>query len=105
MVAGLQTRQALAKRSLTRMTQARNALRMEDKIRRLCTELLIKTDDEVRPILVELREALHLHIERLSERFGTYPLLVERRARNDIPPTNEKPEENRAETNFTSGSI
>ena len=59
-------------------------LRMEDRIRRLCSELLATADDEeLRPILVELREALHQHIGRLRERFGSYPFLVERRTRND----------------------
>lgn len=66
-------------------------LRMEDKIRRLCLELLAKKgDEEVRPILAELREALHLHIERMRERFGAYPFLVERRTRNDSPPVNKQ---------------
>jgi hypothetical protein len=66
-------------------------LRMEDRIRRLCLELLSKKgDEEVRPILVELREALHLHIERMRERFGAYPFLVERRTRNYSPPVNKQ---------------
>jgi len=61
-------------------------LRMEDKIRRLCAELVATTDDaEVRQRLVELRKALHQHIERLRERFASYPVLVERRAGNKIP--------------------
>jgi hypothetical protein len=71
--------------------------RMEDKIRRLCAELLAKnSDEEVRPILVELREALHLHIERMRERFGACPFLVERRARNDIPPVNKQDQDDMA---------
>ncbi len=66
-------------------------LRMEDRIRRLCLELLAKkSDEEVRPILIELREALHLHIERMRERFGAYPFLVERRTRNYSPPVNKQ---------------
>lgn len=61
-------------------------LRMEDRIRRLCSELLAKKDDEeIRPILIELRDALHLHIERMRERFRSYPFLVERRAQSDRP--------------------
>lgn len=73
-------------------------LRLEDRIRRLCSELLTKKDDEeVGPILVELRHALHQHIERLRERFGTYPLLVERRARNDIPSVNKQDQEDAAQ--------
>jgi hypothetical protein len=66
-------------------------LRMEDRIRRLCSELLAKKgDEEVRLILAELREALHLHIERIRERFGAYPFLVERRTRNYSPPGNKQ---------------
>ncbi|HEY3974948.1 MAG TPA: hypothetical protein VGM18_18220 [Candidatus Sulfotelmatobacter sp.] len=67
-------------------------LRMEDKIRKLCAELLATTEDEeVRPILVELRDALHEHVERLRERFASYPFFVERRTGDHIPRTNERP--------------
>jgi hypothetical protein len=60
-------------------------LRMEDRIRRLCSQLLAaKGDEESGAILIELREALHKHIEHLRERFRAYPFLVERRARTDI---------------------
>ena len=64
-------------------------LRMEDKIRRLCTQLLAAKDDEeeFRSILVELREALHQHIERLRARFATYPFVIERRVRDGNPAT------------------
>ncbi len=69
-------------------------LRMEDRIRRLCSELLAKKGDEdVRPLLVELRDALHQHIERMRERFGAYPFLVERRTRNDPSPANKHGQE------------
>jgi hypothetical protein len=69
----------------------RAMLRMEDRIRRLCSELLAKKgDEEVGPIVVELRNALHVHIERMRERFGAYPFLIERRVRNDIPPVNKQ---------------
>jgi len=37
-------------------------------------------------MLVELREALHQHIERLRSRLADYPIVVERRVRNGIPP-------------------
>ncbi|MFZ0276987.1 MAG: hypothetical protein WA899_02825 [Candidatus Sulfotelmatobacter sp.] len=64
---------------------------MEDRIRRLCSQLLAaEGDEESGPILIELREALHQHIERLRERFGAYPFLVERRARADISMWNRK---------------
>jgi hypothetical protein len=79
-------------------------LRMEDRIRRLCSQLLdAKGDEESRAILIELREALHQHIERLRERFGAYPFLVERRARTDISPLNREEGQEAAakETNTT----
>jgi hypothetical protein len=66
-------------------------LRMEDRIRRLSAQLLAaKGDEESGAILIELREALHKHIEQLRERFGAYPLLVERRARTDISQLNRE---------------
>jgi hypothetical protein len=75
---------------------------MEDRIRRLCSELLTKKDDaEVGPILDELRQALHQHIKNLRERFGTYPLLVERRARTDVPPINKQNQEDVARETST----
>lgn len=62
-------------------------LRMEDRIRRLCSQILATTEDEeVEPLLVELREALCQYIERLRGRLASYPFLVERRQRNDVPP-------------------
>ena len=64
--------------------------RVEDRIRILCSQLLAtKGDEESELIIIELREALHQHIERLRERFGAYPLLVERRARTDISQLNK----------------
>jgi hypothetical protein len=70
---------------------------MEDRIRRLCSELLVtKSDEEVRPIIVALREALRLHIEHIRERFGAYPFLVERRARSDGSPVKEQLQEDAA---------
>ena len=68
-------------------------LRMEDKIRRLCTQLIAAKDDEeeFRSILVELRDTLHLHIERLRARFATYPFVIERRVRNRAPATSGLP--------------
>jgi hypothetical protein len=77
---------------------------MEDRIRRLCSQLLAaKGDEESGAILIELREALHQHIEHLRERFGAYPFLVERRARTDISQLNrEKGQEAGAKETNTS---
>jgi hypothetical protein len=72
-------------------------LRLEDRIRRLCSELLVtKSDEEVRPLIVALREALRLHIEHIRERFAAYPFLVERRARDDTSPVKEQHQEDTA---------
>jgi len=62
--------------------------RVEDRIRRLSAQLLAaEEDEELRPMLVELREALHQHIERLRARLANYPIVIERRVRNGIPPS------------------
>ncbi len=61
--------------------------RVEDKIRELCALVLATEDeDELRPMLVELRNALRQHIEHLRCRFANYPFLVERRVRDVILP-------------------
>ena len=62
--------------------------RVEDRIRILCSQLLAtKGDEESELIIIELREALHQHIERLRARLADYPIVVERRVRNGIPPS------------------
>jgi hypothetical protein len=61
--------------------------RLEDKICSLCAKALVTEDDkELSLLLGELRKALHLHIERLRGRLLVYPLVVERRKQNGIPP-------------------
>jgi hypothetical protein len=61
--------------------------RLEDKIRSLCTKVLDASDDEeLGPLLDELRGALHQHIERLRGRLRVYPFVLERRARHQVPP-------------------
>ncbi len=66
-------------------------LRMEDRIRRLCSQILANTEDEeIEPLLVELREALCLYIECLRGRLASYPFLMERRKRNHIPPLHKR---------------
>ena len=68
--------------------------RNEDEIRRLCSELLAKrSDEDFEPLIVELRDALHQHIENLRESLGSYPLRVEGCAKNDARPHNEKEED------------
>jgi hypothetical protein len=60
--------------------------RIEDKIRSLCSQVqAAKEDGEVTPLLIELREALHRHIEQMRGTLTAYPFVVERRSRNGIP--------------------
>ena len=59
--------------------------RREDKIRRLCTELLAAKAEEEQQILADLRNVVHQFIENLRARVAAYPQLVERRVRNEIP--------------------
>jgi hypothetical protein len=62
--------------------------RVEDKIRKLSEQLLAAEEDkELEPMLVELREALHQYIQRLRTRLANYPIVIERRVRNEIPPS------------------
>ncbi len=62
--------------------------RVEDKIRKLSEQLLAAEEDkELEPMLVELREALHQYIQRLRTRLANYPIVIERRVRNGIPPS------------------
>ena len=61
--------------------------RMEDKIRRLCTELSDATDHaEQVAKLGELRRELQLHIRSLRARLASYPIAQERRVLNGTPP-------------------
>jgi two-component system chemotaxis response regulator CheY len=60
--------------------------RTEDKIRELCAQLFASQDDAHANILAELQGALHQHIEHLRTRVAQYPAVVERRARQWIPP-------------------
>jgi hypothetical protein len=60
--------------------------RMEDKIRKLCKELLAgKDDDQQIQKLAELRAALRLHTERLRTRVADH-IVVERRRQAAIRP-------------------
>ena len=69
--------------------------RVEDKIRELCAQVLVTEDeDELRPMLVELRNALRQHIEHLRCRFANYPFLVERRVRDVIFPPSTSASQN-----------
>ena len=61
--------------------------RIDDEIRSLCKDLLAGKDDEAQiRRLKELRRAMHLHIERLRARAADYPVIVERRQHQGIPP-------------------
>jgi len=63
------------------------AHRVEDEIRELCKELLAgKDDDQQIQKLVELRAALRLHIERLRACVADYPIMLDRRQQEGMPP-------------------
>jgi len=69
--------------------------RVEDKIRELCAQVLATEDeDELRPMLVELQNALRQHIQHLRSRFANYPFLVERRVRDVILPPSTSASQN-----------
>jgi hypothetical protein len=56
--------------------------RMEDKIRSLCEQILAGNDDQEHvSLIVELRESLHQHVQRLRAKLAEYPATAERRAR------------------------
>jgi hypothetical protein len=61
--------------------------RMEDRIRRLCSELMEATDSSQQiGKLGELRRELQLHMQRLRARLATYPVAEERRGLHRLPP-------------------
>jgi cell fate (sporulation/competence/biofilm development) regulator YmcA (YheA/YmcA/DUF963 family) len=54
---------------------------MEDKIRKLCEQAVNENDSaKAEVLLYQLREAIHVHIEKLRGRVATYPVVQERRA-------------------------
>jgi DNA-binding NarL/FixJ family response regulator len=66
-----------------------NLRRTEDKVRDLCTQIIASAkDSDLQPLLVQLREALRLHIEYFRARLLKYPEVTERRVRNLASPPN-----------------
>jgi two-component system, chemotaxis family, chemotaxis protein CheY len=62
--------------------------RTDDRIRELCAHILSTSeDDALQPILSELRDLLHTHVESLRTRLAGFPAISERRARNGLSPT------------------
>ena len=73
---------------LYRLMQCALMRRIEDKIRELCAQVVVTEDeDELRPMVVELRNSLRQHIQHLRAGFSNYPFVVERRVRNAILPS------------------
>jgi NarL family two-component system response regulator LiaR len=61
--------------------------RTVDRIRELCAQLFAVQDDEAQePLLVDLRRALHEHIENIRSRIAEYPAAPERRVRTKLQP-------------------
>jgi hypothetical protein len=59
---------------------------MEDKIRKLCEQAVKEHDPaKAEALLSQLREAIHLHIEKLRGRIATYSLVQERRISGEVP--------------------
>jgi hypothetical protein len=71
---------------------------MEDTILTLCGRMLAaKDDDEIRPMIVELRDELHQYIEHLRIRLAEYPIVIERRVGNGLSSPNAPTPENAAQ--------
>jgi hypothetical protein len=61
---------------------------MEDKIRKLCQQAVEEKDPEkATAFLHQLRDSIHVHIERLREKIATYPDVEERRATGELADT------------------
>jgi hypothetical protein len=59
--------------------------RMEDRIRKLCAQILVTEDDnQLTAIVIELRDSLRQHIQRLRMHLADYPLVVERRGQREV---------------------
>lgn len=75
--------------------KVRATRRTEDRIRDLCAQLLATKDNPANePLLAELREAVHQHIQNLRARVAGYPAMVERRVRKKVPRPRRPPEKN-----------
>lgn len=68
--------------------------RLEDKIRGLCARAInAEGEEDLKPLLSELRDALRQHVERIRKRFADYPPPVERRVNDEGPPSGKLPTE------------
>jgi two-component system chemotaxis response regulator CheY len=80
--------------------------RAEDKIQELCAELFAMGDDKGHEsIFLALRDALHQHIEHLRARVAEYPVVVERRIRNGVPPRHTRAQENAAKETLSASDV
>ncbi len=68
--------------------------RLEDRIRSLCARAIqTEGEEELRPLLNELRAALRDHVERIRKRFGDYPAAIERRVNGEMADLKDVPAE------------
>ena len=60
--------------------------RMEDRIAKLCAELVAEQDlEKAREISAQLRTELHHFIEALRARVAHYPVVADRRVQTGVP--------------------
>jgi len=66
---------------------------MEDRIRKLCAEVIAESDSEkARELGQQLRAELHDFIGGLRARVSSYPVIEERRVQSGVPPPEKPPE-------------
>ena len=61
--------------------------RMEDRIAKLCAELVAEKNlEKARELSAQLRTELHQFVEMLRARVTQYPIVEERRVQRGVPP-------------------
>ena len=78
--------------------------RMEDRIRKLCAEVIAEPDPEkARELSRQLRTELHDFIAGLRARVSNYPVVDDRRVQSRVPPP-ESVRETASATETSTGS-
>jgi hypothetical protein len=73
--------------------------RIDDRIRKLCQELIAEQDlEKFQSLAAEFREAIHEYVQRLRARLDDYPIVHDRRSMNGLaPPETLTPETSQAQ--------